>query len=1094
MGIFNDNSQNDHYGHFKVVERGPPGPKGDAGVGYELTSNGNYDIDGKRLTDVADSIGDNDAVNLKVLKEHTQVSQNNYHLQPSFKIFKDFGDKSQLTVGSPPNTSPDHFFQNHKAHNDAYIIEKEGYDTGFGGEAWSSIKIKGNQLESGSYTSIFEIFVIGDAGGFLVDDTIIYHVYGDSHYTINTFDSDKIDSQYTKSIIQFTTDGGAGVDDGIKFQIRYYGSQYNKNLKFLFYSRVIKGKQSTSFNHNIFNVSDVDDNHEILYFENLNMNSNLINGLGDPVDDADAANKKFVDTEIAKVHIDTTPLLPRNGSRSMTGNLNMGGYTIRNIKHFIEDDSSQAVSDAQRNQVINFGYFKDERGELKRLINKVSSDNVKYVNDTIENKIKDSEERSIQSVQQENIFKKVMTDNLFKEDDRIEFLSTINYNLLHRINHLTYLFRIKKDPPESYNGRLSIDLRYLPTGTYTMVFEMKFFPQIDHDKVSVNATSSSLNQVSTKTRVIKFDYGYYSRSIINFNKSFTNPGIDDLDIDLHLSLKDTVSPKPDKTSINVIVYGVKGTHSDIPIQTWDKLYDINNGTLKFEIPINMNGKAITNLKDPQPSDASYAASVNFVNKTVNGSNVIINGIIDKKIQESEERSIQATQQENAFKKVMDDDLFIIEDDDIVSFGIVEKDFHRVNQKTHEFKISYDSSIGYYSTRLGISVVYLPISYYTIVFEMYFSDKIDSNNITINANSGTLSVNKINTKISSNHTRSVINFYKAIIHHSDDELEIDMALKNKSGESYENNTNIFVVVYGVYGTQNDVNVELWDRYIYINNKKINFEAPIDMVNKDIENVNDLSINNELNMNNRPIKNVRDGNENSDAVNVKQLNEIKNNVTNYVKDEFGKVNPVLNNNSDLIKLIYRNLIRNDSKSFLIKELYFPDSIQGRTQNNYTYQTNGDNKGDVTFYLTFVHKATISDDMMISLIWESNINRTIHIFVSKDKLVISSNPLIDESSLKSYKIPQDFIGKKIYLWIIIQNYNIKIYFSGLSTAIFLTNPYHKNNDLNLRLIRVSDSPFTINRGLITKNIYNLNSDSYDDVREYERSEGTIIGPSKL
>ena len=44
--------------------------------------------------------------------------------------------------------------------------------------------MKDNQLESGSYTSIFEIFVIGDAGGFLVDDTIIYHVYGDSHCTI----------------------------------------------------------------------------------------------------------------------------------------------------------------------------------------------------------------------------------------------------------------------------------------------------------------------------------------------------------------------------------------------------------------------------------------------------------------------------------------------------------------------------------------------------------------------------------------------------------------------------------------------------------------------------------------------------------------------------------------------------------------------------------------------------------------------------------------------------------------------------------------------------------------------------------------------
>ena len=82
----------------------------------------------------------------------------------------------------------------------------------------------GDNLPSGSYTSIFELFVIGDAGCFRVDDTIIYHVYGDSHYTIYTFDSDKIDSQYTKSIIQFTTDGGAGVHDGIKFQIKYFGS------------------------------------------------------------------------------------------------------------------------------------------------------------------------------------------------------------------------------------------------------------------------------------------------------------------------------------------------------------------------------------------------------------------------------------------------------------------------------------------------------------------------------------------------------------------------------------------------------------------------------------------------------------------------------------------------------------------------------------------------------------------------------------------------------------------------------------------------------------------------------------------------------
>ena len=76
------------------------GQAGRDGIGFKLTGDGNYDIDGKRLTNLAESVDDNDAVSLKVLKEHTQVSQNNYHLQPSFKIYKEFGDKSQLTVGS----------------------------------------------------------------------------------------------------------------------------------------------------------------------------------------------------------------------------------------------------------------------------------------------------------------------------------------------------------------------------------------------------------------------------------------------------------------------------------------------------------------------------------------------------------------------------------------------------------------------------------------------------------------------------------------------------------------------------------------------------------------------------------------------------------------------------------------------------------------------------------------------------------------------------------------------------------------------------------------------------------------------------------
>ena len=138
------------------------------------------------------------------------------------------------------------------------------------------------------------------AGDYVKDETLISQVYGDDHYNIITFSHQRIDNSYTKAYIQFSSDGQAGQ---IIFQIRYYGSQYDKNIRFIFHTRVIYGKQSTSFNHNIFNVSDVDDNHEILYFENLNLNGNLINGLGNPADQADAANKKYVDGENTKQNI-----------------------------------------------------------------------------------------------------------------------------------------------------------------------------------------------------------------------------------------------------------------------------------------------------------------------------------------------------------------------------------------------------------------------------------------------------------------------------------------------------------------------------------------------------------------------------------------------------------------------------------------------------------------------------------------------------------------------------------------------------------------------------------------------------------------------
>ena len=845
---------------------GPPGKPGVPGVGYKLTSDGNFDIDAKRLTNVAESVDDNDAVSLKVLKEHTQVSQNNYHLQPSFKIYKDFGDKSQLNVGKTPNTSSNHFFNNHKTHYDPYIVDKEADDTGFSGEAWSSMKLKGNQLESGSYTVIFEIFVISPKNLFLSDDTIIYQVYGDSHYSITTFNSNKINGQYTRSMIQFTTDGGAGVDDGIKFQIKYFGSQYNKNIKFLFYSRVIKGSQSTSFDHAIFNVSDVQDNHTILYFNNLNLNGNLINGLGNPVDNNDATNKtyvdiknaqqdiaiadkaskSYVDNQIANVQIDTTPLLPRDGSRSMTGDLDIDEHHILSVKnitdHKVDDAYSDIIKDLK--SVVNKEYLNQNFLKIKGnyfdlnqkvIKNSAPHDDGSYDNNTLVSKAFVDAEIAKLPKPDTDVLKldgsKAMTGNLDMGMKNILNVDTLN----------DYTNNSEKDR----------DLKSVVNKRYLNTHFLKIMGKGDND--------FNLGGQIIKNCEPYYDGLFDDNSLVS--KAFVDAKIAKL-------------PKPATDVLKT------------------------DGSKAMNGNLDMANNSIINLKEPGASDSNHAASVKFVNTIVNNSESGMINLINDKIKKSEEGSIEAVQQENVFKKVMDDDEFKEDDSDIHKVGVRNKNFHLVNKKTYEFKIDYDSSLGYYSTRLSIDLIYLPVGSYTMVYEMYIDNGITVDEI--DSTSGTLVVGKINSKIDGTKTRSIIHFTKYTISPGFDDLDIDIKLKGKTDPQ----TTINVVVYGVKGQVNNVSVNLWDRFYYYDNASVKFELPVDMNQKDITGVNkitttNLDVHGQIDMKGNKIIGVGDGTSNNDAVNKIQLDAKVATVNNKITKIRNDINTILNS---LTKLKY------------------------------------------------------------------------------------------------------------------------------------------------------------------------------------------------
>ena len=560
--------------------------------------NANLNMDNQKLTNIANATDNDDAVNFSQLKSHTDSHLNNYHLQPSFTFFRNFGNQGKLPRSTRINIFPNHH------HHGLNWVKKEGSDSGFNGEAWVSLKMT-NNLPFGIYTVVFELFsgISGISGSVtqLNNETLLQQVHGDANYKIITFSHD-YQTTHSKAYIQFNSNGQAGE---ITFQIRYYGSSYNNpSLNFLFYSRVISGKIGTYFDHALFDVDDVQLNNQILYFEDVNLNENKIKGLAAPSEDKDGANKKYVDDQIKAIPpVDTSDLLKLDGTRAMTGNLQMGDHTITGIRSSSADNAALTVG-ASKSLYLPISGIRGMQGNL------------------------------------------------------------------------------------NMGGQSIVNLRP--------------FVEID------SAQPTQDNQV--------INFGYFRKAALK--RKNPDPMLDSIDMNNN-KIKGLAEPTDLKDGANKKY--VDDQIKAIPAVDTSDLLKLD-GSRAMTGNLQMGDNFITNVKDPLSSNSHYAATVNFVNKTVSDNNTTISTLIDSKINEVEDLNIKAAKQENVFSFIMDDDLFKEDDSDIKKIGKVNKDFYDIHKETYQFNINYDSSIGYYSTRLGIDLKPLDLGEYTFVFEMYYDKK------------------------------------------------------------------------------------------------------------------------------------------------------------------------------------------------------------------------------------------------------------------------------------------------------------------------------------------------------------------------------------
>ena len=356
----------------------------------------------------------------------------------------------------------------------------------------------------------------------------------------------------------------------------------------------------------------------------INMNNNFITNVKDPTQADQATNKKYVENQLEKkldkgsdidmknnsiINLDLPSnqrdaacvefvnnriddmtqkkFLKVDGTNNMTGNLNLNEKTIINLNTDDKDIKSAA----------NVGYVSSK-------VRTAKGDVTVGLKTYFDTKIKESHITS--STNKKDVFRYLMenadessSENNIIVDGIVDFSGSP-----HNVNKTAYKFKMGKDAQNEYSSRIGFNMFKLPEGEYTLAIEF-FTPSTTNLSVSVVSISLNIGQQSTKLFV------NYSRSIVHLHKwNITPPEY--IYIDMHC--QGTASSSTQGVGY-LIVYGVKGSQSNVDSDVYDTAYVVENGKMVMQTDLSLNGYKLS-------------GSVHFIHgylNTKNGNTFLLNG-------------------------------------------------------------------------------------------------------------------------------------------------------------------------------------------------------------------------------------------------------------------------------------------------------------------------------------------------------------------------------------------------------------------------------------------------------------------------------------
>ena len=599
MGIFNEHSSPSN-------SAANTGTVGRPGIGFKLTDTGDYDMQNKKLTNVKSGTDSNDAANKSQLDSSTillQGSRAGDVVNDKAVIYSNTGAvhaRSLYLLDDPQdgNSNEVRLETPHQSYGNIHlnIPDLHNFD-GYGGRPKSEVMVTSvEQIVTGK--KVFENIEVHDptsnnqaTNKLYVDHNFLNRITGgqiggDLDMRGNTIKYLKLDN--TESAAARVAElnlklnrSGDKMDGDLILQPQPYPIQGNTHkaisyntTRSIFLSRKESFPMDVDINMNnnlIQNVATPTSSHQAtnkgycdynflnrqkggVLMGPLSMNRNDLTGIPDtPKFGFSAVNKNYVDGEIAKIpqsggNVDTSSFVKLDGSRAMTGNLNMYNHKIENL------NTPTNFTDAVNKQYI------DETLLKSHLISSEVENAFKYLSDQDES----SSER--------NIVVHGIQD--FNGSPHKKNKKAYNADLIYT-NGLQY-----------YDSKIGINLYSLPIGKYTVIMEYYFSEDINI-KIYIEATHALINNHQLT------NFPNYKKILVQINRQSKIPDY----LFFTITGNGTTSTNPE---VYLIFYGIKGWVNNIPQEIYDHtletgMFEYDNGNMKIYHNIDMDNNKIINL-------------------------------------------------------------------------------------------------------------------------------------------------------------------------------------------------------------------------------------------------------------------------------------------------------------------------------------------------------------------------------------------------------------------------------------------------------------------------------------------------------------------